>query len=143
MVAFRSSHVPFLMPVPLVPQETQYACTRSSTHFSRPPSVARRKRDAYRSVFLVRGLLPFSPLGSFICTAAEGTKNKNPAQYLLSVQKMVENDYPIPSYLADVFQRPEGWIEMPQVATNEEGSDAVYAIDCEIVRIVNPCNSLR
>ena len=69
--------------------------------------------------------------------------NKNPAQYLLSVQKMVENDYPIPSYLADVFQRPEGWIEMPQVATNEEGSDAVYAIDCEIVRIVNPCNSLR
>jgi hypothetical protein len=28
-------------------------------------------------------LLPFSSLGSFTCTAAESTKNKSPAQYLL------------------------------------------------------------
>jgi RNA exonuclease 1 len=85
----------------------------------------------------------FSSLGSFTCTAAEGTKNKNPAQHLLSVEQMVENDYPVPSYLADVFQKPEGWIETPQVAADDESSHTVYAIDCEMVRILNLCNSLK
>ena len=56
---------------------------------------------------------------------------------------MVENDYPVSSYLADVFQKPEGWIETPQVATDEEDSHTVYAINCEMVRILNSCNSLN
>ncbi|KAH9012824.1 hypothetical protein EDB83DRAFT_2321841 [Lactarius deliciosus] len=38
--------------------------------------------------------------------------NKNPAWYLLTIQQVVENDYPIPSCLADVFQQPEGRVEM-------------------------------
>ena len=143
MASFRSSLAPFHMLVSLAPRETQYASTQSSIHFPRPLSVTRRKRDAYRSAFLVSVLLPFSPLGSFTCTAAEGTKNKNPEQYLLSVEKMVENDSPVPSYLPDVFQRSEGWIETFQVAADEKGSHTVYAIDGEMVRILNPCNSLR
>ena len=131
------------MLVLLVPQETQYACTQSLTHFYRHLSVARGKRDAYRSAFPVRVLLPFFSLGSFTCTAAEGTKNKNPEQYLLSAEQMFENDYSVPSYLADVFQKPGGWIETSQVAADEEGPRTVYAIDCEMVRIVNPCNPLK
>jgi RNA exonuclease 1 len=51
------------------------------------------------------------------------------------VEQMVENDYPVPSYRADVFSKPDGWVE-----TTEADADAkpevqsVYAIDCEMVR---------
>ena len=50
---------------------------------------------------------------------------------------MVENDYPVPSYLADVFSKPDGWIETPEAdpdAGAEPGAQSVYAIDCEMVR---------
>ena len=56
---------------------------------------------------------------------------------------MVENDYPVPAYLADVFQKPEGWIETPQQSADAEDSFAVYAIDCEMVRSLTPCNSSK
>jgi RNA exonuclease 1 len=48
---------------------------------------------------------------------------------------MVENDYPIPSYMADVFEKPPDWIEIPEPkATGHEwGPPKVYAIDCEMV----------
>ncbi|KAF8256874.1 hypothetical protein EI94DRAFT_1762214 [Lactarius quietus] len=42
-------------------------------------------------------------------------QNKNLSQYPLALKKMVENRYPVPSYLADVFQKPEGWMKTPQV----------------------------
>ena len=75
--------------------------------FFQNPSVARRKSDALRSAFLVRVFLPFTSLGSFTYTAVESTKNKKPSHYLLSVEKMATLS------LAGVFQKPEGWIEMP------------------------------
>ena len=84
-----------------------------------------------------------SSLRSFTCTAAERTQKKNPAQYLLTIEQMVENDYPVPSYLADVFTKSEGWIETPQVTAEAEGSHTVYAIDCEMVHILTPCHSLK
>jgi RNA exonuclease 1 len=56
---------------------------------------------------------------------------------------MVENDYPVPSYLADVFRKPEGWIETPQVSDDAEDPDMVYAIDCEMVHSLTPCTSLK
>jgi RNA exonuclease 1 len=28
---------------------------------------------------------------------------------------MIENDYPIPSYMADVFDKPDGWVETQAV----------------------------
>jgi len=44
---------------------------------------------------------------------------------------MIEHEYPIPSYMADIFQAPEDWIEIPLV---EEGGFAdIYGIDCEMV----------
>lgn len=47
---------------------------------------------------------------------------------------MIENDYPIPSYMADVFEMPEGWVETPQPAVDERKADQkIYAIDCEMV----------
>jgi RNA exonuclease 1 len=69
-------------------------------------------------------------------TTAERAGNKDPAQYLLTVEQMIENDYPVPSYLADVFKKPDGWIETPESPTGvESGAQKVYAIDCEMVRI--------
>lgn len=48
---------------------------------------------------------------------------------------MIENDYPIPSYMADVFEKPPGWVEVPEVKPTEYkgGPPKVYAIDCEMV----------
>ncbi len=57
------------------------------------------------------------------------------------MEQVVENDYPVPSYLAEVFQKPEGWIETSQVATDGEGSHTAYAIDCEMVHILTQCHS--
>jgi RNA exonuclease 1 len=53
---------------------------------------------------------------------------------LLTLEQMVENDYPIPSYMADVFEKPPGWVETPQPADNEsKENQKIYAIDCEMV----------
>ncbi|KAH9025150.1 ribonuclease H-like protein [Lactarius hengduanensis] len=64
--------------------------------------------------------------------SAERTQKKSPAQYILTTEQMVENDYPVPSYLADVFTKSEGWIETPQATADAEGSQEVYAVDCEM-----------
>ncbi|KAF8196589.1 ribonuclease H [Pholiota molesta] len=57
----------------------------------------------------------------------------DPMQYLLSLEQMIENDYPIPSYMADVFEKPPGWVETPEPATNEsKANQKIYAIDCEM-----------
>ncbi|KAH9037515.1 hypothetical protein EDB85DRAFT_2072974 [Lactarius pseudohatsudake] len=64
--------------------------------------------------------------------SAERTQKKSPAQYILTTEQMVENDYPVPSYLADVFTKSEGWVETPQATVDAEGSQEVYAVDCEM-----------
>jgi RNA exonuclease 1 len=56
---------------------------------------------------------------------------------------MVENDYAVHAYLADVFQKSEGWIETPQVSSDAEGPPTVYAVDCEMVHSLTSCNSLK
>lgn len=54
---------------------------------------------------------------------------------------MIENEYPIPSYLADVDnERPPGWVETPAETKlgdqdrNPTPRRKVYGIDCEMVR---------
>ncbi|KAI0266318.1 hypothetical protein BGY98DRAFT_1191446 [Russula aff. rugulosa BPL654] len=65
--------------------------------------------------------------------AAERSAKKDPTQYILTVEQMVENDYPVPSYLADVFSKPDGWIETPEADPDAKpGTQSVYAIDCEM-----------
>lgn len=52
---------------------------------------------------------------------------------------MIENDYPIPSYMADTFQKPPGWVETPEYKPEplDDGVDRpkqrIYALDCEMV----------
>ncbi|KAG9316876.1 ribonuclease H-like domain-containing protein [Chiua virens] len=71
--------------------------------------------------------------------ASERAFDKDPSLYLLSLQQMVENDYPIPSYMADVFEKPQGWVETPQAITesvlllpHEKQRSRIYAVDCEM-----------
>ncbi|KAI3612322.1 ribonuclease h [Moniliophthora roreri] len=65
--------------------------------------------------------------------------NKDPSQYLLTLDQMIENDYPVPSYMADVFQKSLGWVETPEqpkvsLLTPNEGKPKrkIYSIDCEM-----------
>jgi RNA exonuclease 1 len=65
---------------------------------------------------------------------AEKLMSKDPAQYLITLEQMIENDYPIPSYMADVFTKTEGWVEVPEQRDPPVGMRRkVYAIDCEMV----------
>ena len=68
--------------------------------------------------------------------AAEKSKS-DPTQYLLTLEQMIENDYPIPSYMAEVFQKPTGWVETPEQPppANPSTRRPIYAIDCEMVRV--------
>ncbi|KAI0249684.1 hypothetical protein BJV78DRAFT_1394638 [Lactifluus subvellereus] len=60
----------------------------------------------------------------------------NKAQYLLTVEQMNGNGYPVPSYLVDIFKEPDGWIEAPQATAGVVlGAQTVYAIDCEMCLI--------
>jgi RNA exonuclease 1 len=65
----------------------------------------------------------------------------DPTQYLLTVEQTIENDCPMPSYLADVFSKPDGWMETPEIdpdADTKLGNQsvylAVYVIFCEMAR---------
>ncbi|KAI1782813.1 ribonuclease H-like protein [Ganoderma leucocontextum] len=42
---------------------------------------------------------------------SERAQEKSPMRYLLTLEQMVENGYPVPSYLAEVFEKPPGWVE--------------------------------
>lgn len=71
---------------------------------------------------------------TFFVRTAEINKT-DPTQYLLSLEQMIENDYPIPSYMADVFEKSTGWLETPEPTANEsKENQKIYAIDCEMVR---------
>ena len=67
-------------------------------------------------------------------------------RYLLSLEQMVENGYPVPSYLAEVFEKPAGYVETkvdvaPETLLAPPASDPVpriYAMDCEMVRALRP-----
>ncbi|KAG6835567.1 hypothetical protein H0H93_016959 [Arthromyces matolae] len=76
---------------------------------------------------------------------SENIKNQDPEQYLLTLEQMIDNEYPIPSYMADVFERPDDWMETPepvksglldglsdQAKTPSKAKAKIYAIDCEM-----------
>ena len=74
------------------------------------------------------------------CFIVAETNKTDPTQYLLTLEQMIENDYPIPSYMADVFEKSAGWMETPQPAENEsKWNQKIYAIDCEMVRDAFVC----
>jgi RNA exonuclease 1 len=104
-----------------------------SSFFTGPISGEEKKRRLTQRVQCKPSLPHFQPYILILC-AAEINKS-DPMQYLLTLEQMIENDYPIPSYMADVFEKPPGWVETPEPATNEsKANQKIYAIDCEMVR---------
>ncbi|RXW13864.1 hypothetical protein EST38_g11991 [Candolleomyces aberdarensis] len=70
-----------------------------------------------------------------VVTVPADKSKSDPTQYLLTLEQMIENDYPVPSYMADVFQKPEGWVETPQTLNAPPaGTSGVKrkAVDCEM-----------
>ncbi|THU83469.1 ribonuclease H [Dendrothele bispora CBS 962.96] len=66
-------------------------------------------------------------------------RDQDPSQYVLSVEQMIENEYPVPSYMSSVFEKTPGWVETPEqpeesLLTPSEGKPKpkVYGIDCEM-----------
>lgn len=111
-----------------------------STFFQGPVSGAEmQKRMALRATCTCGYYkCPSIPSPPFV---AERARDKSPTQYLLTLEQMVENDYPIPSYMADLFQKPPGWVETPEPhkpsllaeKPKSAAKQMVYAIDCEMV----------
>lgn len=60
----------------------------------------------------------------------------DPTQYLLSAEEMCNNEYPLPSYVSDVSQLGDGWVETSQndpIDASLEARSNVLALDCEMV----------
>ncbi|OBZ74580.1 hypothetical protein A0H81_05096 [Grifola frondosa] len=70
---------------------------------------------------------------------SERAQEKSPMRYLLNVEQMVENEYPIPSYLAEVFEKSSDWVETTVEITDLtllsppiHNPPRIFAIDCEM-----------
>lgn len=79
-----------------------------NTSFQLSVSGEEKKRRSQERI-----ICPASFIQVLACNVSHPTadcaENKDPAQYLLTVKQMVENDYLVLSYLADVFNKPDGW----------------------------------
>ncbi|KAK0209032.1 ribonuclease H [Desarmillaria ectypa] len=72
---------------------------------------------------------------------SERLQSHDPVQYLLTKEQMIEHDYPIPSYTADVFQKPDDtWVETPEepreslltAPDQKKPTRKIYSLDCEM-----------
>ncbi|KIJ42385.1 hypothetical protein M422DRAFT_31336 [Sphaerobolus stellatus SS14] len=58
---------------------------------------------------------------------------KDPRKFLLGVEDMANNEYPVPTYMGDLSQLPERWVESPYVdGTEDDSQPKVYSLDCEM-----------
>ncbi|TFL03120.1 ribonuclease H-like domain-containing protein [Pterulicium gracile] len=120
-------------PLPFIPSRFSHACpTRApgeqtrmhsilSTFFSGPVTGEEKKKRLAERL------------------ASERSMQNDPSRYLLPLDQMIENDYPIPSYMADVFEKSAGWLEVPEQPKDSLLADPskrtkprVYALDCEM-----------
>jgi len=53
--------------------------------------------------------------------------------YLLTVEQFLENEYPVPSWISEVSQLSDDWLQVPECKTNSP--DRILALDCEMVRL--------
>ena len=64
-------------------------------------------------------------------------------RYLLTTEQMIENGYPMPSYMSETFEKPPGWVETKVASVDDSllspatsDNPRIYAMDCEMVRIL-------
>ncbi|OSC98373.1 hypothetical protein PYCCODRAFT_1375441 [Trametes coccinea BRFM310] len=70
---------------------------------------------------------------------SERAQEKSPMRYLLTTEQMIENGYPMPSYMSETFEKPPGWFET-KVAVVDDAllspapgeTPRIFAMDCEM-----------
>ena len=90
-------------------QATNPECTPCSERSSKDLLAARKKSTNQSPISMYAPLFPPEYLPTSLLVV-ELAFNQDPSLYLLSLQWTIENDYPIPSYMADVFDKPDGWV---------------------------------
>ncbi|KAJ7762487.1 ribonuclease H [Mycena metata] len=139
--ATSNPNVPLAIPLPTPGSSSALpfiASTFSHACPTRAPGDQTRMHSILTAFF--QGPITSAELKKRVATQTDSqrTREKDPAQYLLTLEQMVENEYPIPSYVAEVFQKPDGWIETPQEQKPSlldgpvKARRAVYCIDCEM-----------
>ncbi|KAI8992741.1 hypothetical protein BD414DRAFT_521323 [Trametes punicea] len=70
---------------------------------------------------------------------SERAQEKSPMRYLLTAEQMIENGYPMPSYMSETFEKPPGWVEtsVPVVddtllSPSTAETPRIFAMDCEM-----------
>ena len=112
-----------------------------SSFFTGPISGEEKKRRLEQKLQRMFTLFDFYCANHYLLLVlAECISKNDPTRYLLTLEQMIENDYPIPSYMADVFEKPPDWAEVPEPKATEYklGRPKVYAIDCEMVLVHSP-----
>ena len=105
-------------------------------HSSRVQYLEKKRRGvSSKGLLVILTLFSPSPDLTVIRYSAERAQEKTPMRYILPIEQMMENEYPIPSYMADVFEKPPGWVETPE---QPDGASAqiprILSMDCEMVR---------
>ena len=111
--------------------------------FQAPVSGEEKKRRLQERIARLYLLFSFLLVDDSHLTA-EPVGNKDPAQYLLTVEQMIENDYPVPCSLTSyrVFKKPDGWIETAQAAIYVvSDAQTVYAMGCKILSTSHPVHN--
>ncbi|KAF8905308.1 hypothetical protein CPB85DRAFT_1315585 [Mucidula mucida] len=136
-------NVPIPIPLPSKPGSTTGVPFIASTFSHACPTRAPGDQSRMHSILNSFFTIPLSTTEKTkrdamtkIVLSAERQHRGGPSQYLLTLEQMIENDYPIPSYMADVFQKPEGWLETPEepkdMVRDPNQERKIYAIDCEM-----------
>ncbi|KAF9067519.1 hypothetical protein BDP27DRAFT_1328740 [Rhodocollybia butyracea] len=144
--ALRNPNLPVSIPLPPRPDPSNpnapsvpfIASTFSHACPTRAPGDLTKMHSVLSSFFSlpISGAEKKRRLEAQLKTKASESHTPNPSEYILNVEQMIENEYPIPSYMADVDnERPPGWVETPQEPQQDGLSQArrkVYGIDCEM-----------
>ncbi|KZS92153.1 hypothetical protein SISNIDRAFT_467013 [Sistotremastrum niveocremeum HHB9708] len=99
----------------IAPGESTKMHSVMNTFFSGPVSGEEKKRRILERI------------------SQERNMSSDPSQYCMTVEQMIENDYPVPSYLADVFTPPsDDWVQIPLAKYVGPKRAKIYALDCEM-----------
>jgi hypothetical protein len=57
------------------------------------------------------------------------------SDFLLTQEQLIENEYPLPSWLSEASQLEDDWLQIPEFREHDDpGSEPrVLALDCEMV----------
>ncbi|PVF98588.1 hypothetical protein CPB86DRAFT_774753 [Serendipita vermifera] len=54
------------------------------------------------------------------------------SSYILTPEQMLENEYPLPTWMSQASQLTDDWLQIPKYTGNDEGEARVLALDCEM-----------